>query len=93
MYKCITNISELQAYLESASIAAFDFETAPDEKYRDEEKAALDPHKSHIVGISFSKAEGESIYLPIAHKIGKNAEELTEIWQWLADSFSQIPTL
>ena len=87
MYKCITNIAELKDYLNSAGIVAFDFETAPDEKYRDEEKAALDPHKSHIVGISFSKAEDDGVYLPIAHKIGQNAEGLTEIWQWLADNF------
>jgi len=87
MYKCITKIAELRDYLNLAGIVAFDFETAPDEKYRDEEKAALDPHKAHIVGISFSKAEGGGVYLPVAHKVGKNAENLTEIWQWLAEEF------
>lgn len=87
MYNCITNIAELKDYLESASIVAFDFETSPDDAYRNEERAALDPHKSHIVGISFSKAEGEGIYLPIAHKVGQNAAPLTKIWQWLADNF------
>jgi len=47
---------------------AFDFETAPDEQYRDEERAALDPHKAHIVGVSFSIAEGDGIYVPLDHK-------------------------
>lgn len=87
MYYCITNIAKLKDYLEPASIVAFDFETSPDDAYRNEERAALDPHKSHVVGISFSRAEGEGIYLPIAHKVGQNAAPLTKIWQWLADNF------
>ena len=30
--------------------------------------AAIDAHKSHIVGVSFSVEEGTGIYVPIAHK-------------------------
>ena len=82
-YKVIFMIEELQNYLSGATLVAFDFETAPDEKYRKEEKAALDAHKSHIVGISFSVAEGTGIYLPLTHRIGRNADGLTEIWAWL----------
>ncbi len=78
----------MQNYLSGASVVAFDFETAPDEKYRKEEKAALDSHKSHIVGISFSIAEGSGVYLPLTHRVGQNAEELTEIWVWLIDFFT-----
>ena len=61
MYKPIHTLEQLQEYLSGATLVAFDFETAPDEKYRKEEKAALDAHKSHIVGISFSVAEGDAV--------------------------------
>ena len=88
MYNPIYNLQELQTYLSDAPLVAFDFETAPDEKYRNEDKAALDAHKSHIVGISFSVAEGSGVYLPIAHRIGQNTEGLTEIWAWLAVFFT-----
>ncbi len=83
MYKPIYTLQQLHSYLSGATIVAFDFETASDEKYRNEEKAALDAHKSHIVGISFSIAEGSGVYLPLAHRIGRNGDDLTEIWQWL----------
>ncbi len=82
-YKAIFTIQELQNYLSDVDLIAFDFETAPDEKYRNEDKSALDAHKSHIVGISFSVAEGSGVYLPLTHRIGRNADNLTEIWQWL----------
>jgi DNA polymerase-1 len=88
MYRNILSLLELQEYLSGAPVVAFDFETAPDEKYRREEKAALDAHKSHIVGISFSVAEGDAVYLPIAHRIGSNAENLTDIWNWLSGFFA-----
>ena len=88
MYKPIYTLQQLQTYLSDAPLVAFDFETAPDEKYRNEDKAALDAHKSHIVGISFSVAEGSGVYLPIAHLVGQNAEGLTEIWVWLAGFFT-----
>lgn len=87
-YKVILMIEELQNYLAAAPVVAFDFETAPDEKYRNEDKAALDAHKSHIVGISFSVAEGSGVYLPIAHRVGQNAEEMMETWDWLSGFFS-----
>lgn len=83
MYTTIYTLTELQNYLSTASVVAFDFETAPDDKYRNEDKAALDAHKSHIVGISFSVVEGSGVYLPLAHRINRNADGLPEIWQWL----------
>lgn len=88
MYKPIYTLQQLQTYLSDVPLVAFDFETAPDEKYRNEDKAALDAHKSHIVGISFSVSEGSGVYLPIAHLVGQNAEGLTEIWVWLAGFFT-----
>ena len=86
-YKCVMTLTEIQQYLKDAKIVSFDFETAPDDKYRGEEKAALDAHKSHIVGISFSVAEGSGIYVPLTHTIGHNAENLVELWQWLYENF------
>ncbi|MCL1964919.1 MAG: bifunctional 3'-5' exonuclease/DNA polymerase [Firmicutes bacterium] len=88
MYRLLTKPHDLREYLEAAGTVAFDFETAPDEQYRDEDKAALDPHKSHIAGISFSKAEGDAVYLPLTHRVGENASNLTELWNYLADFFA-----
>ncbi|MBR3623338.1 MAG: bifunctional 3'-5' exonuclease/DNA polymerase, partial [Selenomonadaceae bacterium] len=75
-YKCVTDIHGIRDYLGNAKIVAFDFETAPNEEYRDHKKAALDPNRAHIVGCSFSVKEGTGIYVPIAHKIGVNIDEM-----------------
>jgi len=72
MYRAITELGGVRQYLSGATVIAFDFETAPDEPYRDEDRAALDPHKAHIVGVSFSVSEGSGIYVPIAHRVGEN---------------------
>ena len=37
MYRCITTLGGVREYLFGAKIVAFDFETAPDEPYRNEE--------------------------------------------------------
>lgn len=71
-YKCVTSVKGIQDYIGDSRFVAFDFETAPDEPYRMEEKAALDPAKSHIVGCSFSVKEGTGIYVPVAHRVGIN---------------------
>ncbi len=73
-YKCITTVDGIQRYIGNNSVVAFDFETAPDDPYREEERAALDPAKAHIVGCSFSAAEGTGIYVPVAHRIGNNID-------------------
>lgn len=86
-YRCVTTLGELRTYLSGATLVAFDFETAPDEAYRDEERAALDAHKSHIVGISFSVAEDSGVYVPLAHLSGTNATGQKSIWQWLSIFF------
>lgn len=74
-YKCVTTVDGIKDYIGDSRIVAFDFETAPDDPYRDEDKAALDPAKAHIVGCSFSVREGTGIYVPIAHRIGENIDE------------------
>jgi len=73
-YECVTSIEGIRKYIGNHKVVAFDFETAPIELFRDEDKAALDAHKSHIVGCSFSVAEGTGIYVPIAHKVGVNID-------------------
>lgn len=74
-YSCVTTIDGIRAYLGVAKEVAFDYETAPNEKYRNEDKAALDPAKCHIVGCSFSNEIGTGIYVPVAHLIGENINE------------------
>lgn len=67
-YKLAKSTDEVRNYLKNADIISFDFETAPNDEYREETMAAIDPHKSHIVGVSFSVKAGTGIYAPIAHK-------------------------
>lgn len=81
-YKCVTDVKGILAYMEDADKVAFDYETAPDEWYRDDDKAALDPAKSHICTISLSVKEGSGIMVPVAHKIGKNIDPI-DFGAWL----------
>ncbi len=74
-YKCVTTAEGIKEYIGSSLLVAFDFETAPDEPYRSEDKAALDPAKAHIAGCSFSVKEGTGIYVPVAHRIGTNIDK------------------
>ena len=81
-YKCVTDTRGIRDYLGDSQIVALDFETAPNEEYRDHKKAALDPNMAHIVGCSFSVKEGTGIYVPIAHKVGANIDK-TEFFKFL----------
>lgn len=74
-YKCVTTVEGIKEYIGNSPLAAFDFETAPDDPYREEDKAALDPAKAHIVGCSFSIKEGTGIYVPVAHRVGSNIDK------------------
>lgn len=84
-YMCAVTMDEVRAYLADSKIVAFDFETAPDDPFRTEPKAALDPHKAHIVGVSFSVSEGSAIYVPVAHKTGTNIASADALWQWMKE--------
>ncbi|GHU53704.1 hypothetical protein FACS1894132_06610 [Clostridia bacterium] len=88
MYKVVRTTAEVLAYLGTAKAVAFDFETAPDEQYRNEEKSALDPHKSHLVGISFSIDEETAVYVPLTHEVGENITDSVELWQFLSELFA-----
>lgn len=83
MYKYVTRQDEIRDYLGISKIIAFDFETAPLEPYREEERAALDAHKAQIVGVSFSVKEGTGIYIPLRHKRGTNVDYPDEVIKYL----------
>lgn len=74
-YKYVITVDGIKEYIGNSPLVAFDFETAPDDPFRDEDKAALDPAKAHIVGCSFSIKEGTGIYVPVAHRIGINIDK------------------
>ena len=71
-YTLVTSVRGIWDYIAGAEVVAFDFETAPDDAYREDEKAALDPARSHITGCSFSVEEHTGIYVPVAHRAGPN---------------------
>lgn len=73
-YRCVTDLKELEQYIDGAKLVAFDYETAPDEEFRHEEKAALDPFRSHIVECSYSVREGSAISVPLKALSGKNMD-------------------
>ena len=81
--RCINDVSE---YLTGADVVAFDFETAPKDKYKHIPYAALDPYMSNITGVSFSKAPGDAIYVPIAHKNTKLNLDIQDILKCFAKS-------
>ncbi|HPJ03762.1 MAG TPA: bifunctional 3'-5' exonuclease/DNA polymerase [Candidatus Limiplasma sp.] len=84
-YQCMTDVQAIQAYLAEAAVVAFDFETAPLPPYRSDPKAALDAHRSQIVGISLSVAEDSGIYVPLWHIDGGNAN-VNSIISFLCDA-------
>ena len=73
-YRCVTSAEGIREYIGSADIVAFDYETAPDDPYRSEDRAALDPHRAHIAGCSYSVRPGTGIYVPVAHRAGVNID-------------------
>lgn len=81
-YKLVLIEKAIWNYIGNHRVVALDFETAPNAPYRDDDKAALDPAKAHIVGCSFSVAEGTGIYVPVAHLIGPNIDRV-EFFQFL----------
>ena len=83
-YQCVTTAQEIMDYIGSSRLAAFDYETAPDEPYRKEPKAALDSAKAHIVGCSFSVKMGTGIYVPVAHRQGENIDQV-DFYEFLRD--------
>lgn len=81
-YKLALNKEEITEYIGDKHLLALDIETSPKLKYREDEKASLDAHKSTITGISFSVEKGTGIYVPFQHKVGINAD-FVETWKWI----------
>ena len=71
-FKLVNTLDGIKSYLGDSKVISFDFETAPNDEYRNEKDSALDAHKSHIVGCSFSNKVDTGIYIPIAHLAGHN---------------------
>ena len=86
-YQLVTDVKTIEAYIGDAPVVAFDLETAPDDPYRQDDKAALDPARAHICGCSFSVREGTGIYVPIAHRDGPNIPEKA-FWRFMAEFVS-----
>jgi DNA polymerase-1 len=86
-YKCVYKLSEIKEYLKNTVLFAFDFETSPCDKWRNDKSAALDAHRADITGISFSVSEGTAIYVPLKHRSGQNAENQKAIWEYLKPLF------
>lgn len=74
VYRTVYTKEEIKEYLGDANIVAFDYETAPDDPFRNFEKAALDPAMSHICTLSLSVSPFTGIMIPVAHKVGKNMD-------------------
>lgn len=89
-YKTIRNIAEIEEYIGSAGVVSFDFETSPTEKYRSDGRAALDAHKADITGVSLSVKAGTGRYIPLRHRVGKNAS-LASVMKFLRQRVFQNP--
>ena len=89
-YLTIRSIAEIEDYLGTSSVIAFDFETSPLRAYRDNEKASLDAHMSDITGISLSVSAGTGRYIPLKHLSGANAD-LSTILPYLRKRVFQNP--
>lgn len=84
-YKLALNKEEIAKYIENFKLLALDIETSPLPQYRNDEKSALDAHKSTITGMSFSVSKGSGIYVPLHHKVGLNAD-FVDTWQWIKEN-------
>ncbi len=92
-YSCVTTLKKIQEYLSGAGIVAFDFETAPLEAYRAEERAALDAHKAAVTGVSLSVSEGSAIYVPLRHRAGRNAAKPEAVMDYLRQAVFENATI
>lgn len=90
-YRVVITEAELRDYIARCLMTGeggFDWETAPRDEFRDEDKAPLDPHKSDICTASLSAAVDEGITVPLRHKVGRNFEGGPErFFEILRDEF------
>lgn len=92
-YRCVTDFETVKKLLSGKTVIAFDFETSPDEPYRNDPKAALDAHKSTVTGVSFSYMPEDAFYVPLRHRTGINAERQNELWNFLRQEVFESRTV
>ncbi|OFV72052.1 DNA polymerase [Acetobacterium wieringae] len=73
-YRMTRDVAVVADYLGDAVLIGFDFETAPQAGWRDDPRAALDPHRGEIVGVSLAVSAGSGVYLPLKHRDFDNAD-------------------
>ena len=83
-FKLVKSTSGIEEYLKGHNLMGLDIETSPFDKYRKDEKAALDSNKSKIVGISISVESGTGIYIPLCHRDYKNAN-FDAVWTYVKE--------
>ncbi len=81
-YRLALNSQKIKEYIGTHKLLALDIETSPFEKYKNDDKASLDAHKSSVTGISFSVEKGTGIYVPFNHKVGRNAD-FVGTFEWI----------
>lgn len=84
-YKLAKSVDEIKEYLKDFTLIGLDIETFPIDKYRNDERAALDSNKSIITGISLSVSNGTGIYIPLHHRNYGNAD-FNEIFVYIKNN-------
>ena len=74
-YRCVTTLSEIQNYLGDSGLISFDYETSPDEAFRDTPKAALDPLDTDDLYFAANK-DGVYAYAETFEQHQKNLADL-----------------
>lgn len=83
-YRVVRSFAEARKYIGDHTVVAFDYETAPDLDFRNEDRAALDPAKSHICTMSLSVEPHTGIMIPVRHLVGENMpkDEFDRFLRW-----------
>ena len=75
MYRnCITAVEEVKAYIADSKVVAFKIHTASKYLYRNDKNSDFDPAKAKMIGCAFAVQGKPGIYVPIAHRFGKNID-------------------
>ena len=75
MYRnCITSVKEVKEYIADSKVVAFKIHTASKYLYRNDKNSDFDPAKAKMIGCAFAVQGKPGIYVPIAHRFGKNID-------------------
>lgn len=80
---CVTTAKEVKAYIADNKIVSFKIQIAPKFLYRADKNSDSDPAKAKIIGCSFAVQGKPGIYVPVAHRFGKNinSEEFDSLFK------------